>query len=144
MIERDRSWLEKGTSLFYEHRHFSLAYTAGYKVVACLLQRLAVCLTYLTALCSFQRTVERRNFPFRIYRVGSEGKRNRFFDFLLFPPLVRMKYLDLAVQVIFPYTISTNGTVHFGKNRFIFFFPHHIRTGKTDLLQKYITFFHTI
>jgi len=63
IIKRDRSWLEKGTSLFYGHGYGSPAYTAGCKVMAYLFQWLAVCLTYLTALFSCQRTFERRNFP---------------------------------------------------------------------------------
>ncbi|MFR3068293.1 MAG: hypothetical protein ACLTNH_00005, partial [Enterocloster sp.] len=73
IIRQDRSWLEKGTSLFHEHRRFSLAYRAGDKVMAYLLQRLAVCLRYPNALFSFQGTLERRNFPFVYTALAERG-----------------------------------------------------------------------
>lgn len=94
--------------------------------MACLLQRLAVRLTYLTALFTYQRTLERRNLPYTINtnRKVHFGK-NRFAFFL-------SHHIGTAKCCLLSWLIKK-----------FHFFPLslHISPLKDDLLQKCFAFF---
>ena len=87
--------------------------------MACLLQRLAVRLTYLTALFTYQRTLERRNLPYTINtnRKVHFGK-NRFAFFLSHH--IGTTTCDLMTK---------------SRNFFIFLLPHHICPASSCLLS---------
>lgn len=108
--------------------------------MACLLQRLAVRLTYLTALFTYQRTLERRNLPYTINtnrKVHFGKNRFAFFPFTTYRDRKRRFASIFEKKFLFLLHIGTTTCDLMTKSRnfFIFLLPHHICPASSCLLS---------
>ena len=106
--------------------------------MAYLFQRLAVCLRYLIALFSCQRT-QKKKIVFPIYRVGKEQKRNQYSKLFSFPVPYRERKCHsaklLMKKLLFiPYLPMQHRYCQLWNERFSLL---HIGNGNLDLMSSF-------